>query len=305
MKKILVALALIVIVAAGVYLFVNRAHVSPEPAPEPAPAATTTAPIAATTTPVDESRTVIGKSADGRDIVAYHYGDSSGARELLLVGGIHGGYSWNTAKVAYEAMAHLEKNPDLILRGTRVTVIPVLNPDGLSKVLSPDKVGVPFAAPDVDGSESARVAGRFNGNEVDLNRNFDCDWQEKATWQSKEVSGGDEAFSEPESQALKAYVEANNIEAAIVWYSSAGGVYASNCHEGVLPGTKTLLATFAKASGYTPHEEFNFYEVTGDMTNWLAKEGVPAISVLLTDHEGTEWDKNRKGIEAAILGFER
>jgi hypothetical protein len=304
MKKILVALALIVIVAAGVYLFVNRAHVSPEPTPEPVPVATTTAPIAATTTPVDESRTVIGKSADGRDIVAYHYGASAGARELLLVGGIHGGYSWNTAKVAYEAMAHLEENPDLILIGTRVTVIPVLNPDGLAEVL-PEGAEGDFSPSDVVKTEALRVAGRFNGNNVDLNRNFDCDWQEKATWQSKTVSGGDEAFSEPESQALKAYVEANNIEAAIVWYSSAGGVYASNCHEGVLPATKTLLATFAKASGYQPHEEFNFYEVTGDMTNWLAKEGVPAISVLLTDHENVEWEKNRKGIEAAILGFER
>lgn len=301
MKKIIAAILVIALIGAGVYFF-TRDAVPPVEAPT---VATSTAPVATTTAPTNEKVEVIGKSAGGRDIVAYHFGAASGARELLLIGGIHGGYSWNTAKVAYEAMAHLEANPSLVLEGMRVTVIPVLNPDGLSKVLSADKVGGPFAAPDVDDSEAARVAGRFNGNKVDLNRNFDCDWREDATWQSKSVSGGVAAFSEPESQAVKSYIEANQVEAAIVWYSSAGGVFASNCHDGVLAGTKTLLAAFAKASGYPAHEEFNFYEVTGDMTNWLAKQEVPAISVLLTDHDGTEWEKNRKGIEAAILGFER
>jgi hypothetical protein len=32
----------------------------------------------------------------------------------------------------------------------------------------------------------------------------------------------------------------------------------------------------------------------------MAKEGIPAISVLLSDHENTEWAKNRAGIEAVL-----
>jgi hypothetical protein len=87
-----------------------------------------------------------------------------------------------------------------------------------------------------------------------------------------------------------------------VWYSQAGGVFASSCHNGVLPETATLTQTFADASGYKAYQTFDFYEVTGDMVNWLAKSKVPAISVLLTNHTDTEWDKNWAGI-AAVLNY--
>ncbi len=297
MKKIIAAIVVIAIIGFGVYVF-SRGPASVAPSPEPV--ATTTAPAATTTAPIDEKIEVIGKSAGGRDIVAYHYGAAKGASELLLVGGIHGGYSANTASVAYEAMAHLEANPGVIPTGIRVTVVPVLNPDGLAKVTSATSS---FDSSEITASEATRVAGRFNGNTVDLNRNFDCDWQADAVWQSKKVSGGTAAFSEPEAQAIKAYVESHPVTAAIVWYSSAGGVFASNCHNDMLDQTKELTATFAKASGYPAHEEFNFYEVTGDMTNWFAKKDIAAISVLLTDHEETEWPKNQKGIEAVLASF--
>jgi hypothetical protein len=114
------------------------------------------------------------------------------------------------------------------------------------------------------------------------------------------VSGGADAFSEPEAQAVKSYIEAQKPEAVVVWYSAAGGVFSSNCHSGVLSETKTITNVFAKASGYKASEEFNFYETTGDMTNWLAKIKVPAISVLLTNHTDTEWTKNLAGIKALL-----
>jgi hypothetical protein len=67
-----------------------------------------------------------------------------------------------------------------------------------------------------------------------------------------------------------------------------------------LPETNTLTQAYATASGYKPYSDFNFYEITGDMVNWLAKEKIPAISVLLTNHTDTEWSKNQKGIEAIL-----
>jgi len=86
----------------------------------------------------------------------------------------------------------------------------------------------------------------------------------------------------------------------VAWYSAAGGVYSSNCHNGVLPETTKLTNAFAKASGYAAHESFDFYEITGDMVNWFAKNNIPAISVLLTNHTDTEWAKNRAGIDAVL-----
>ena len=195
-------------------------------------------------------------------------------------------------------MDYFTKNPSAISAGVRVTIIPALNPDGLAKVVG--TATGDFTAADVSSSKTTVVAGRYNGNGVDLNRNFDCDWQTTGVWQNTPVSGGSAAFSEPESAAVKSYIEANNPSAVVVWYSAAGGVYASNCHTGVLPETDALVKAFATASGYPANESFDFYATTGDMTNWLAKSGIPAVSVLLTDHSSTELSKNIAGVKALI-----
>lgn len=241
---------------------------------------------------IDETKTVFGRSADGNDLTAYHFG--SGDTEVLFVGGVHGGYSWNTSLVAYELMDYLEANEDVIPANVKVSVIPVLNPDGLEKVTG--KLGE-FSPSDVTGNTTE---GRFNANDVDLNRNFDCEWQEKGTWQNKTVSGGSAPFSEPEADAMRGYIESREPAAVVTWYSAAGGVYSSSCKNGVSQETKELTNIYAKASGYKAFEEFDYYAITGDMVNWLAKEGVPAISVLLTNHTDTEWNKNVKGIEAVL-----
>lgn len=240
----------------------------------------------------------IGTSSDGNEIIAYHFG--SGEKELLFVGGTHAGYSGNTTVVAYELIDYLEGNPDAVPDTVKVTVIPVLNPDGLEAVYgTTDRV----AQANLKTDHTQTTPGRFNGNNVDLNRNFDCEWKAQGTWQDRTVSGGSEPFSEPEARAVRDYVETHDIAGAVVWYSAAGGVYSSSCNNGVSAETKTLTNLYANAAGYSAHEEFDFYEITGDMVNWLAKKGVPAISVLMTDHENPEWSKNKAGITAMLNYF--
>jgi hypothetical protein len=161
-----------------------------------------------------------------------------------------------------------------------VTVIPALNPDGLAK-----------------------VATRFNAHNIDLNRNFACDWKAEGKWQNKKVSGGSAAFSEPESKAIQNYIEMHKPAAAIVYYSAAGGVYASSCGGAVSEMTRALLNTYAAASGYKAHDAFTDYEISGDMVNWFASLNIPAVSVLLTDHTDTEWTKNEAGLKAVLQLF--
>lgn len=299
MKKTIIALVVLVLIGAGVYFFIQNRAVTPAPVTE-APVTTSTTTKAEPTKPVDTTKTVIGVSVEKRDITAYHYG--TGEKEILFVGGIHGGYEWNTALVAYELMDYLTANPTAIPAGVKVTVIPVLNPDGLKKVVG--KEGR-FTKADVSTSNDVVVSGRFNGNDIDLNRNFDCDWQTKGVWMDKTVSGGNAAFSEPESMAFKNYVEAHTPTAVVAWFSSAGGVFSSNCHNGILPETKTLTSTFANASGYKAYDSYDFYAITGDMVNWLAKKNIPGISVLLTTHQDTELDKNLAGINALLKYYSK
>ncbi len=302
MKNTIILILVIVLVAVGAY-FLFRGSSQNEDAKQSQDTLTDTSlsdgNSQADQTPAietDKSKTIIGKSVEGRDITAYHFG--RGDTEILLVGGIHGGYSWNTALVAYEAIDYLKINPEIVPENIKVTIIPVLNPDGLYKVVGTSTAK--FAAPDKSVSETIRISGRFNANDVDLNRNFECDWRTDGKWQNKTVGGGSEVFSEPESQAIKNYVEEEKPNAVVVWYSAAGGVFASSCHNGVLPETLKITNIYSRASGYPAYEDFNFYAITGDMTNWLAKKNIPAISVLLTNHTDTEWTKNLEGIKALL-----
>jgi hypothetical protein len=302
MQKSLIIIIVLAIVALGAYWYHQTYQVSPVAQNPAGDAAQQVASTTAPTTTI-KGQEAIGKSIEGRDIVAYNFGDLSGSsstKEILFVGGIHGGYEWNTALVAYQLIDYLKSTPSAVPAGERVTVIPTVNPDGLNKVTGKDGE---FATSDVNPSQTVQVAGRFNANTVDLNRNFDCDWQASGVWQTKKVSGGTAAFSEPESQAIKTYIGANIPTVAVVWYSSAGGVYASNCHSGVLPETTTISGIYAQASGYPAHESFDFYATTGDMTNWLAKINVPAFSVLLTNHTDTEWSKNLAGVQAVLQHY--
>lgn len=236
---------------------------------------------------------VIGLSVEGRKIESFSYGN--GNDHIVFVGGIHGGYEWNSVLLAYQFIDYLDKNPETIPDNLTVTVIPAANPDGVYAVTG--KTGQ-FAASDVSTSTQILASGRFNANNVDLNRNFDCKWKPKSTWRSKTVSAGTVAFSEPESQALKKFVLENNPDAVIFWHSQSNAVYASECNNGILPQTLYIMDTYSKAADYPAVKSFGAYEVTGDAEGWLASINIPAITVELKTHETIEWDKNLAGIKA-------
>jgi hypothetical protein len=303
MKKLSIYIAIIAILGVGVYLFIQKPSAGTENAKDDTKSVVTDTEqgqVSEQTQDVKvytDRKTVIGTSVEGRDIVAYNYGYGTGDTKLLFVGGIHGGYEWNTAMLAYDMMDYLDANLGVIPKNVQVTIIPVLNPDGLNKTVGTTGR---FVKSDVPSDIADTVSGRFNANDVDLNRNFDCDWQTAGTWQDKTVSGGSGAFSELESKAIRDYVNANNPSVVVVWYSAAGGVFASNCHNGILPETTTITNIYADASGYPAYKDFDFYKITGDMVNWLAKKNIPAISVLLSNHTDVEFDKNKAGVEALL-----
>jgi hypothetical protein len=246
--------------------------------------------------PATEPRSSLATTDGGNELVAYHFG--SGTREVVLVTGVHGGYSWGTAELGFEMVEYFEANPSAIPDDVRVTVIPVLNPDGLASVLgSADSIDRTAALALTD---TQRTTARFNANDVDLNRNFDCEWSASGTWQNRTVSGGSAPFSEPEAAALRDYVIATDPVAAVVWFSAEGKVYPSACGGTPNNASVTLASTFAAAANYPVEASFDAYAITGDMVNWMAKEGVPAISVLLSSHTDTEWNKNRAGVEAVL-----
>ncbi len=236
----------------------------------------------------------IGQSVEGRKIESYTYG--SGEKNIAFIGGIHGGYEWNSVLLAYKFMDYLSANPEFIPKGLSITVIPSANPDGVFAVVN--KEGR-FTVQDIEISTSTAV-GRFNADNVDLNRNFDCKWKSEAVWQNKKVSAGTKVFSEPEAQAIKKFVLENNPSAVVFWHSQSNTVYGSECKNGMLPETLKLMNIYSKASGYQVAKTFDNYVVTGDASDWLASINIPAITVELKTHETIEWEQNKAGIEALL-----
>lgn len=245
------------------------------------------------------SRMTIGNSVEGRTIESYSFG--TGSTTLLFVGGIHGGYEWNSSLLAYQFMAKLRSGEVIIPDTLTIKIIPILNPDGLYSVIK--KEGE-FTAEEIPTNDAHTTgAGRFNANNVDLNRNFACKWAPESTWRGKVVSAGTAAFSEPEAATLRDYVLANKPAAVVFWHSQANTVYASECKEGVLPETLKLMKDYATAANYKSVAAFDAYPITGDAEGWLASIGIPAITVELESRTNSELTRNLPAIKKIFADY--
>ena len=263
-------------------------------APSPTAAALTPVPsVAAGVGPW--SLTTVGYSVNGYPIEAYRIGE--GARHLMVVGGIHGGYEWNSITLAYELFDYFTAQPEMIPDAVTLTIIPSANPDG--QVLVAGQAGRPPA-----GLPGDAIGGRFNGNFVDLNRNWDCEWSPVAYWRNEEISGGASVFSEPETQALKQFFETERPAAVIFLHSAFDAVFAAGCGETHQP-SYALGEVYSKAAGYPLYEQFFSYPITGDVGDWLTTVGIPSITVELKNHFDTDWEQNRRGILAVLDYYEQ
>ncbi|AKM84372.1 TPA: hypothetical protein DCZ46_03425 [Candidatus Campbellbacteria bacterium] len=240
---------------------------------------------------ISSTKTIIGQSVEKRNIEAYTFGD--GEKHLLFVGGIHGGYEWNSVLLAYQLIDYLEINKEIIPKDITVTVIASANPDGIFEVTN--KNGRFYLS---DLSSGDKSLARFNANDVDLNRNFDCKWQSESTWRGNPVSAGTSVFSEPEAQTIRDFVLENKPVAVVFFHSQSNAVYASECEDGILSETLDIMNIYSDASGYPAIDTFDAYEITGDAEGWLASIKIPAITVELSTHETIEWDKNLAGVKA-------
>lgn len=219
-------------------------------------------------------RFVFGQSIQGRDLLAQRIGN--GGTLILLVGGIHGGWESNTVTLVEELVAYFETTPEALLPGMSLLFVPSLNPDGLAM--------------------GQTLSGRFNANNVDLNRNWGCGWEPVAVFQNQQVSPGIGPFSEPETLALAALI--NDVRPAVVlfYHSAANGVFAGNC-----PGSgvsEPMAAVVGRATDYAYGQPFNAYPVTGTAPSWVDSLGIPSADVELATSASSEFDRNLRGVMA-------
>jgi protein MpaA len=122
--------------------------------------------------PVHHEVVVLGRSVENRKIACRVLG--SVRETVLLIATIHGNESAGTP-LLHDLAEYLKTKPEL-LRGRRVVVVPLVNPDGYQR------------------------RSRYNAHQVDLNRNF------PAHNRKSRKRYGASALSEPESRAIAAAI---------------------------------------------------------------------------------------------------
>lgn len=227
----------------------------------------------------------IGESVGGREIIAQTFG--GGAQRVLLVGGIHGGWEANTVELMRQLGDHLATRPTAVLPGLSVMLIPNMNPDGTAR--------------------GSGEGARFNGNGVDLNRNWACGWSADAVWRNQAVDPGRAPLSEPETQAVAAVIQTMQPAAVIFYHSAADGVFAGNCPRRIGEWRSGRLeAIYGEAAGYSYGRAFSAYPVTGTAPSWVDGLGIAAVDVELSSARDPQFERNLRAVMAVqcwVLGI--
>ena len=177
-----------------------------------------------------ERKQEIGRSVDGRPIIARRWGERGAERTVLVVGSIHGDEA-EGHRVVFELTGPRLARFD----GVEVWTVPTVNPDGVA----------------------ARTRGNARG--VDLNRNFPVGW--KAIPPSSGYYSGPEPASEPETRDVLRFLRRIRPELT-VWYHQPWGQTLIPC-EG---GGRRVALRYARLSGLQARDCFP--SPPGSATRW-------------------------------------
>lgn len=134
-------------------------------------------PISVPRLPLRERVEIFGRSVQSRPLRVYVLENATPAdtRDVTLIFAAVHGNETSTPGVVERLRAHLKKHSSL-LRGRRVLLVPVMNPDGLAK------------------------RSRRNARNVDINRNYPGTWRRPRRGEG--FAPGPRPASEPEAQAM-------------------------------------------------------------------------------------------------------
>jgi carboxypeptidase T len=222
---------------------------------------------------------VIGRSGEGRDILALKISANRNSAEslpgILYVGGHHAREHLSVEiplMLAEDLLAKYAANDSRVrsLLETRdITIIPNLNPDGSEYDISTGSYKV--------WRKNRRANARRTFG-VDLNRNYDFAWGTggSSTNPSDETYMGTAAFSEPETVAIKNYVEAHpNIKVMLSYHTYSelilypwGHTYDPIAQAQDKKIFENMANTMSRWNGYTPQQSSELYIASGDLTDW-------------------------------------
>jgi carboxypeptidase T len=232
----------------------------------------------------------IGKTSEGRDIWCLRInsnakGTAASAKPgALYIGNHHAReHLSNEVPLLFAAWLFDHRNDADIknyISALDIYIIPMLNPDGAEFDI---KTGNYQYYRKNMSTNSDKSRG------VDLNRNYDSWWCEAgaSTYPGADTYCGPKAFSEPESQAVKKFIEARkNLKTHISYHSYASEIlYPWGGSDEDVPNAKDkqvfekVGAEMGKLTGYRSYKSSEMYVATGDSCDWAyAAAGIFAFT---------------------------
>jgi carboxypeptidase T len=221
----------------------------------------------------------IGKSVEGRDIVGLRITtdlQNAGKKPALFMMGGHHAREHLSVETALRLTQQLVNDYlagnariQSLIENRDIHVVPAINPDGVTH--------------DIAGGRYKmwRKNRRLNADGtygVDLNRNYSYKWGTGGSSKNpnSDTYMGPAPFSEPETQAVKAYVEANeNISILLSLHTFSklilypwGHTYNPISDERDRRVHETMARKMAEWNGYKPQQSSELYIASGDTTDW-------------------------------------
>ncbi len=132
----------------------------------------------------------------------------------------------------------------------------------------------------------------FNANKVDLNHNYDALWQKEIT---NTYSTGPTAFSEPETQAIKAFCENVEFDLTIAYHAAGDIIYWYFGQEGADRERDLAYANMLKnLTGYSLVSPANYKSSTSGFKDWCVMQlKIPSFTIEIGGKRGlsrpVEW----------------
>ncbi|MFA6572146.1 MAG: M14 family zinc carboxypeptidase [Bacteroidota bacterium] len=228
------------------------------------------------------SPVIIGKTIEGRDIVAYQIGDTTkkNVPEALITSLHHAREPAAMMAMVYFVWNLLERSEAgdeeavFLLSNRKLWVIPVVNPDGyrFNEISRPGGGG---------GWRKNRRKHNDTTYGVDINRNYGPNsfWNAANDGASKSISSdtyrGSAEFSEPETQAIRDFCQSHKFTIALNYHTYGNvlifpwGAKAEETPDSTL--YKAIGREFSKFNklSFGRAKQLIGYEVSGDSDDWM------------------------------------
>lgn len=233
------------------------------------------------------SRTNIGASIEGRGIYCIKIG--AGSRRVLLNGAHHGleyltatflmRFVCETAAALHTGAPMLGINIRALLNKVTLYIVPMVNPDGVDIAVNGIDITNPYHRRLIAkvGIHCFSRIWQANVRGVDLNHNYNADWQ-RGTRAGATRFGGEYPESEPEVRAVTSLVRTVGFDMMTAFHSQGGEIYYD--FDGIVPPHSVEIANaMARASGYELAHPTGT-AAYGGCKDWFIKEcGRPAFTV--------------------------